>query len=124
MARRPGEGRPLHARASGSASLIGLAIRCMTARSPTLDDPMTEPLRVGVAGLGTVGAAVVRILARQDNALAERCGRPVRVTAVSARSRAKERGLDLSGPAWVDDPGDLPRSRGGDRGRELLGGGG
>ena len=37
---------------------------------------MLEPLRVGVAGLGTVGAAVVRILARQDNALAERCGRP------------------------------------------------
>ncbi|MFL5229162.1 MAG: homoserine dehydrogenase, partial [Microvirga sp.] len=70
---------------------------------------MLEPLRVGVAGLGTVGAAVVRILARQDNALAERCGRPIRVTAVSARERAKARGIDISGHAWFDDPVDLAR---------------
>ena len=83
---------------------------------------MMEPLRVGVAGLGTVGAAVVRILARQDNALAERCGRPVRVTAVSARSRAKERGLDLSGYAWFDDPVALARSREVDCVVELIGG--
>ena len=48
---------------------------------------MIEPLRVGVAGLGTVGASVVRILARQENALAARSGRPVRVTAVAARDR-------------------------------------
>ena len=68
---------------------------------------MIEPLRVGVAGLGTVGAAVVRILARQDNALSERCGRPVRVTAVSARERGKDRGLALSRYAWFDNPVDL-----------------
>ena len=84
---------------------------------------MLEPLRVGVAGLGTVGAAVVRILARQDNALAERCGRPIRVTAVSARERAKARGIDISGHAWFDDPVDLARSREVDCVVELIGGG-
>ena len=84
---------------------------------------MLEPLRVGVAGLGTVGAAVVRILARQDNALAERCGRPIRVTAVSARDRAKARGIDISGYAWFDDPVDLARSREVDCVVELIGGG-
>ena len=72
---------------------------------------MIEPLRVGVAGLGTVGAAVVRILARQDNALAERCGRPIRVTAVSARERKKDRGLELSRYAWFEDTTELARSR-------------
>ena len=85
---------------------------------------MMEPLRVGVAGLGTVGAAVVRILARQDNALAERCGRPIRVTAVSARERGKDRGLDLSRYAWFDDPVDLARSREVDCVVELIGGDG
>ncbi|HEX2552630.1 MAG TPA: homoserine dehydrogenase [Microvirga sp.] len=83
---------------------------------------MTQPLRVGVAGLGTVGAAVVRILSRQDNALAERCGRPVRVTAVSARDRLRDRGLDLSPFAWFDDPVALARSGDVDCVVELVGG--
>jgi homoserine dehydrogenase len=82
----------------------------------------SQPLRIGVAGLGTVGASVVRILARQDNALAERCGRAVRVTAVSARSRARDRGLDLSGYAWFDNPADLARSTEIDCVVELIGG--
>jgi homoserine dehydrogenase len=73
---------------------------------------MNQPLRVGVAGLGTVGAAVVRILARQDNALAERTGRRIRVTGVSARDRGRDRGLDLSKAAWFDDPVDSPLGRG------------
>jgi homoserine dehydrogenase len=60
--------------------------------------------RVGVAGLGTVGASVLNILARQDNALVERCGRPVRVTAVSARERNRDRGHDISRYRWFDDP--------------------
>jgi homoserine dehydrogenase len=84
---------------------------------------MMEPLRVGVAGLGTVGAAVVNILIRQDNALAERCGRPIRVTAVSARERAKDRGFDLSRYAWFDDPIDLARAKDVDCVLELIGGG-
>jgi homoserine dehydrogenase len=83
---------------------------------------VAQPLRVGVAGLGTVGASVVRILARQDNALAQRCGRSVRVTAVSSQNRAKDRGLDLSRYAWFDDPVELARSRDVDCVVELVGG--
>ena len=65
---------------------------------------MIEPLRVGVAGLGTVGASVVRILARQENALAARSGRPVRVTAVAARDRGRDRGIDLAALPLVRRP--------------------
>ena len=60
--------------------------------------------RVGIAGLGTVGASVLNIVSRRDNTLAQRCGRPVRVTAVSARDRARDRGHDISSYAWFDDP--------------------
>ncbi len=83
---------------------------------------MIEPLRVGVAGLGTVGASVVRILARQDNALAERSGRPIRVTAVSARDRGRERGIDLRRYSWFDDPIELAGSNDVDCVVELIGG--
>lgn len=83
---------------------------------------MAQALRVGVAGLGTVGASVLRILARQDNALAERSRRAVRVTAVSARGQAKDRGVDLSGYAWFDDPVALARSNEVDCVVELMGG--
>jgi homoserine dehydrogenase len=75
-----------------------------------------------VAGLGTVGASVVRILARQAGTLALRCGREVRVTAVSARDKAKERGLNLTGIAWFEDPVELARSAEVDCVVELVGG--
>jgi homoserine dehydrogenase len=83
---------------------------------------VTQALRIGIAGLGTVGASVVRILARQDNALAQRTGRPVRVTAVSARDRSRDRGIDLSGKAWFDDPLELAGSPDVDCVLELVGG--
>src|SRR6476620_15261 len=62
---------------------------------------MVAPLRVGIAGLGTVGAEVVRLIERQGRILSARSGRGVRVVAVSARSKAKKRGLDLRGIAWA-----------------------
>jgi len=65
---------------------------------------MSTPFRLGVAGLGTVGASVIDILKRQENALSARCGRPVRVVAVSARDRSRDRGIDLSALRWFDDP--------------------
>jgi homoserine dehydrogenase len=71
-----------------------------TAISP----PPNAPLRIGIAGLGTVGASVLRILRRRENALADRCGRAIRVTAVSARDRTRDRGIDLGGLSWFDDP--------------------
>ena len=83
---------------------------------------MQQPLRIGVAGLGTVGAAVLGIVARQDNAIAARAGRAIRVTAVSARDRMRDRGIDLSGYRWFDDPVDLAGSGEVDCVVELIGG--
>jgi homoserine dehydrogenase len=65
---------------------------------------MSDPLRLGIAGLGTVGCGVVRIVQRHGDILARRAGRPVEITAVSARSRDKDRGVRLAGYAWEDDP--------------------
>ena len=64
---------------------------------------MVAPLKVGIAGLGTVGAEVVRLIERQQRNLSARCGRAVHVVAVSARSKAKKRGLDLGEFVWAKD---------------------
>ena len=48
---------------------------------------MSAPLKVGLAGLGTVGGRVVRLLIERADLLAERAGRPIILTAVSARDR-------------------------------------
>ncbi len=63
-----------------------------------------EALRIGLAGLGTVGAGLVRLIRENGDILARQAGRPIRIDAVAARDRAKDRGLDLSGIAWRDDP--------------------
>lgn len=62
-----------------------------------------RPLRVGLAGLGTVGGGVVRLLAEHAELIAERAGRPIRLAAVSARDRARKRDLPLGDARWVDD---------------------
>ena len=81
-------------------------------------------LRIGVAGVGTVGSALVRILDEKAAALAERCGRPMAVTGVSARDRSRDRGCDLSKVAWFDTPGELAASGDIDVFVELIGGDG
>ena len=63
---------------------------------------MTTPFRLGIAGLGTVGIGVVRMVQAHGEMLAAKAGRPVEISAVSARSQ-KDRGADLSGFAWEDD---------------------
>jgi homoserine dehydrogenase len=83
---------------------------------------MTEPLRIGVAGLGTVGASLVRLLADNASTYRRRFGRPVKVTAVSARDKTKDRGLDLTGIVWFDDPVALAKSADVDCVVELMGG--
>lgn len=65
---------------------------------------MSSPLRLGIAGLGTVGAGLVGIVQRNGAMLAARAGRTVEIVAVSARSRGKNRGIDISGYDWEDDP--------------------
>ncbi len=83
---------------------------------------MSSPLRIGIAGLGTVGASTVRLLGVHAAALEARCGRPLRVTAVSARDRNRDRGIDVSGCIWFDDPVALARSESCDVFVELVGG--
>ncbi|MCF6431834.1 MULTISPECIES: homoserine dehydrogenase [unclassified Leisingera] len=65
---------------------------------------MTEPLRLGIAGLGTVGIGVVKIIRRHAALLEARTGRPVVITAVSARDANKDRGVSLKDYAWETDP--------------------
>ncbi|KYO57575.1 homoserine dehydrogenase [Tistrella mobilis] len=80
------------------------------------------PLRVGVAGLGTVGVGVVEILRNQAALIAARAGRPIEVTAVSARDRSRDRGVDLGGLGWEDDAVALARRDDVDVVVELIGG--
>ena len=83
---------------------------------------MSSPLRVGIAGLGTVGASVIKLLERQSAALASRTGRAIVVTGVSAREKSRERGVDLGAMKWFDDPADLAVSSDIDLFVELMGG--
>ena len=83
---------------------------------------MSSPLRIGIAGLGTVGAAVIQMLARQSAALEKLSGRRVRVVAVSARDPAKERGFDPAQFVWFDDAVKLAQSPDIDLFVELVGG--
>ncbi|PSL20914.1 homoserine dehydrogenase [Shimia abyssi] len=83
---------------------------------------MTTPLRLGIAGLGTVGVGVVKIVRQKADLLAARTGRPVEITAVSARSRNKDRGVNLSTYAWEDDPVALAKRDDVDVYVELMGG--
>jgi homoserine dehydrogenase len=64
---------------------------------------LKPPLKIAVAGLGTVGAGTLQLLERQADRLAERAGRRIVVAAVSARHRRRDRGIDLSGIRWVED---------------------
>jgi homoserine dehydrogenase len=83
---------------------------------------MTEPLKLGLAGLGTVGGGVLRLLAERGPALAKATGRPVEIVAVSARDRRKNRCSDISGFRFVADPVELARDPGIDVFVELIGG--
>jgi homoserine dehydrogenase len=83
---------------------------------------MNGPLRIGIAGLGTVGAGVVKLLAQHRNLLGLRGGRPLKLVAASARSRAKKRDIDLAGVRWEKDPLALAKAADIDVVVELIGG--
>ncbi|WP_435138607.1 homoserine dehydrogenase [Pseudopelagicola sp. nBUS_19] len=83
---------------------------------------MTTPLRLGIAGLGTVGVGVVKIVRQKASLLASRTGREVTISAISARSRTKDRGVSLTGYAWEDDPIALAKRDDVDVFVELMGG--
>ncbi|MEM8696891.1 MAG: homoserine dehydrogenase [Pseudomonadota bacterium] len=83
---------------------------------------MSESLRVALAGLGTVGAGVIKLLEENRELIERRAGRPITVTAVSARDRSRDRGVDLSAMAWEDDPAALAARDDVDVVAELIGG--
>ena len=85
---------------------------------------MAKPLKVGLAGLGTVGTAVIHLLEHERDKLASRCGRPIEVVAVSARSRGKKRDIDMKKLRWIADPAVLAADPGIDVLVEVIGGAG
>ncbi|HVC52829.1 MAG TPA: homoserine dehydrogenase [Stellaceae bacterium] len=83
---------------------------------------MNPPLKIGIAGLGTVGSGTLRLLAQQAEVLAARAGRRIVVVAVSARDRRRDRGVDLSAVRWYEDAASLAADPEIDVVVELIGG--
>ena len=83
---------------------------------------MSAALRIGVAGLGTVGGGVLTLLAKHRDLVSQRAGRAIEVVAVAARDRAKDRGLDLTRITWHGDPVALAGDPAVDVVVELMGG--
>ena len=83
---------------------------------------MSEPLRVALAGLGTVGGGVIKLLETNRELISRRASRPIEIVAVSARNRGRDRGVDLSGFTWSDDPVALASQGDVDVVVELIGG--
>ncbi|WP_313199951.1 homoserine dehydrogenase [Rhizobium sp.] len=83
---------------------------------------MADALKVGIAGLGTVGASLVKIIQTRANELAVTCGRAIEITAITARDRNRDRGFDMSGMAWFETPQKLAAEADIDVFVELMGG--
>ena len=83
---------------------------------------VNNALRVAIVGLGTVGGGVIRLLETNSKLIARRAGRPITITAISARDKTKDRGVDLSPYEWVDDMSSLAAREDVDAVIELIGG--
>ena len=81
-----------------------------------------HPLRLGIAGLGTVGVALINVLNKNAAMMRERCGREIVVSAVNARDKSRDRGVDLSKYSWFDNAQDMAASDEIDVFVELIGG--
>ncbi|MEM9733814.1 MAG: homoserine dehydrogenase [Pseudomonadota bacterium] len=86
------------------------------------DSHSSNSLRLGIAGLGTVGAALIQAVESKAEELAERCGRGITITGINARTKDKDRGFDQSAYTWFDDPAELAVSGDIDVFVELMGG--
>ena len=83
---------------------------------------MADPIKLGIAGLGTVGAGLIKIVQNNLSILEARSGRTIQISAVSALSKSKDRGVDLSSYAWESDPVALAKRDDIDVFVELIGG--
>jgi len=81
-----------------------------------------HPLRLGIAGLGTVGVSLINVLNKNAEMMRDRCGREIVVTAVNARDKSRDRGVDLSSYQWFDNAQDMASSDDIDVFVELIGG--
>ena len=81
-----------------------------------------HPLRLGIAGLGTVGVALINVLNKNAEMMSNRCGREIIVTAVNARNKSRDRGVDLSNYTWFDNAENMAASDEIDIFVELIGG--
>jgi homoserine dehydrogenase len=83
---------------------------------------LKPPLRIAIAGLGTVGAGTLQLLQRNAELLERRAGRRLVVGAVAARDQRRERGVELGGVRWFADATAMVRDPGIDVVVELIGG--
>jgi len=83
---------------------------------------MNSPLKIAVAGLGTVGTGTVKLLQTNADLIAARCGRPVRVVAVADKIKDRDRGISLGGITWYDDAIAMVTESDADVVVELIGG--
>ncbi|MCB9993699.1 MAG: homoserine dehydrogenase [Hyphomicrobiaceae bacterium] len=96
--------------------------KVLAAMSAFIPAEASRPLRLGIAGLGTVGGSLVQMLTTCDDDIVRKHGRRIEIVAVAARSRSRARGFDVSAYEWHDNPVDLARSRNIDLFVELIGG--
>lgn len=81
-----------------------------------------EPFRIGIAGLGTVGVGVIKVLQKNGDLIARRAGRPIEIVSVTANSKDKDRGVDLTAYDWADTLNDMAQDSRLDAVVELIGG--
>ena len=70
---------------------------------------MSSILKIGIAGLGTVGLGVLKILSSHSELITSRSGRSIELKAISARSKSKNRGVSLDDLAWESNIIDLAK---------------
>jgi homoserine dehydrogenase len=83
---------------------------------------MDKPIKIAIAGLGTVGVGVLKVLNDNREAISARCGRSIEVCAISARDRNRDRGVSIDGMTWYDNPVDMAEDDNVDVVVELIGG--
>lgn len=83
---------------------------------------MKKTLTIAIAGLGTVGAGLLKLLAAESAIIEARTGTRIKVAGINARDRGRDRGVDLSGYQWFDNPLELASLPDVDVVVELIGG--
>ena len=63
-----------------------------------------KPLNIAIAGLGTVGTGILKILQQNADLLTKKAGKPIQVTAVCAKDKNRTRDVNLNGIDWVENP--------------------